>query len=91
MRTGLFSVLVAPNRPKWGQGGSKVCGWINALCGWKPEMPLSDSKIRALVPGDKRRRVADGDGLGVVVEPIHRGGGISFVGRFRFPPGRKGN
>ena len=53
-------------------------------------MPLSDSKIRALVPGDKRRRVADADGLCVVVEPTHKGGGISFVGRFRFPPGRKG-
>ena len=53
-------------------------------------MPLSDSKIRALVPGDKRYRVADAEGLGVVVEPVQKGGGISFVGRFRFPPGRQG-
>ena len=53
-------------------------------------MPLSDSKIRALVPGDKRYRVADAEGLGVVVEPVQKGGGISFVGRWRFPPGRQG-
>ena len=39
-------------------------------------MPLSDSKIRALVPGDKRYRVADAEGLGVVVEPVQKGGGI---------------
>ena len=53
-------------------------------------MPLSDSKIRALVPSDRRYRVADGGGLCVVVEPLSKGGGKSFVGRFRFPPGRKG-
>ena len=53
-------------------------------------MPLSDSKIRALVPSDRRYRVADGDGLCVVVEPLSKGGGKSFVGRFRFPPGRQG-
>ena len=52
-------------------------------------MPLSDSKIRALVPGEKRYRVADAEGLCVIVEPVHKGGGISFVGRFRFPPGRQ--
>jgi integrase len=53
-------------------------------------MPLSDSQIRALVPGEKRYRVADGEGLCVVVEPISKGGGKSFVGRWRFPPGRQG-
>ena len=40
-------------------------------------MPLSDSKIRALVPRDGRYRVADAEGLCVVVEPVHKGGGIS--------------
>jgi len=53
-------------------------------------MPLSDSKIRALVPRDGRYRVADGEGLCVIVEPVHKGGGKSFVGRWRFPPGRQG-
>ena len=53
-------------------------------------MPLSDSELRALVPGERRYRVADGDGLSVVVEPLSKGGGKSFVGRFRFPPGRQG-
>ena len=53
-------------------------------------MPLSDSKIRALVPRDGRYRVGDAEGLCVIVEPVHKGGGKSFVGRWRFPPGRQG-
>ena len=42
------------------------------VCWWNRGMPLSDSKIRALVPGEKRYRVADAEGLGVVVNQFRR-------------------
>ena len=49
-------------------------------------MPLTDSQVRALPPGTKRQKKSCGDSLYVVVEPISKGGGKSFIGITRFPP-----
>jgi len=51
-------------------------------------MTLSDSQIRAYKATDKRQKESCGDSLFLLVEPISKGGGKSFVGRIRFPPGR---
>ena len=59
------------------------------MCGWNPEMSLSDSELRSLQATENRYKKSCGDSLCVVVEPISKGGGKSFVGRMRFPPGRK--
>ena len=53
-------------------------------------MPLSDSELKALKAGAKRKVVSAGDSLFVVVESVGKGGGKSFIGRTRFPPGRSG-
>lgn len=53
-------------------------------------MPLSDSQVRSLKPGDKRQSKSVGDSLILVIEPVAKGGGKSFEGRMRFPPGRQG-
>ena len=50
-------------------------------------MPLSDSEVRSLEAGDKRKVVSAGDSLYIVVYPARRGGGKYFVGRMRHPPG----
>ena len=51
-------------------------------------MSLSDSQIRAYRATDKRQKESCGDSLFLLVEPISKGGGKSFAGRIRFPPGR---
>ena len=50
-------------------------------------MSLSDSQVRALKAGEKRQKKSCGSssGLYVVVEPISKGGGKSFIGITRFP------
>ena len=53
-------------------------------------MPLSDSQVKALKAGPRKQNVSVGDSLIVVIESESRGGGKSFEGRLRFPPGRKG-
>lgn len=53
-------------------------------------MPFSDADLRALTPGTKRMVVGACNSLFVVVESVGKGGGKSFVGRTRFPPGRSG-
>ena len=53
-------------------------------------MPFSDSDLRALKAGPKRMVVGAGNSLFVVVESVGKGGGKSFIGRTRFPPGRSG-
>jgi integrase len=53
-------------------------------------MPLSDSQVRALKAGERRQSKSVGDSLILVIESIARGGGKSFEGRMRFPPGRQG-
>ena len=58
------------------------------MCGWNAEMSLSDSQVRAFKATDKRQTASCGDSLFLVVEPISKGGGKSFMGRIRFPPGR---
>ena len=60
------------------------------MCCWIAEMRLSDSQVKALKAGPGRRSVSVGDSLIVVIESESRGGGKSFEGRMRFPPGRKG-
>jgi integrase len=54
------------------------------------EMPLSDSQVRALKAGPRRQSKSVGDSLILVIESVARGGGKSFEGRMRFPPGRQG-
>ena len=51
-------------------------------------MALSDSQVRALKAIDRRQKKSCGSssGLYVVVEPISKGGGKSFIGITRFPP-----
>ena len=53
-------------------------------------MPLSDSQVRALVAGETRQSKSVGGALILVIEPLNKGGGKSFEGRMRFPPGRQG-
>ena len=53
-------------------------------------MPLSDSEVRSVVATSKRQYIACGNALYLVVEPISKGGGKSYMGRTRFPPGRSG-
>jgi integrase len=53
-------------------------------------MPLSDSQVRALKAGERRQSKSVGDSLILVIESVARGGGKSFEGRMRFPPGRAG-
>ncbi len=53
-------------------------------------MPLSDSQVKAEKAGPRKRNVSVGDSLILVIESESRGGGKSFEGRMRFPPGRKG-
>jgi len=53
-------------------------------------MPLSDSKVRSATATDRRQLIPCGNAMYLVVEPISKGGGKSFMGRTRFPPGRKG-
>ena len=56
-------------------------------------MSFSDSQVKAEKAGIRRRNVSVGDSLFLVIEPIRddgKGGGKSFEGRMRFPPGRKG-
>ena len=53
-------------------------------------MALSDSQIRALKATDRRQKKSCGESLFLIVEPASKGGGKSFFGRFRFPPGRQG-
>ena len=53
-------------------------------------MSLTDSQVKAQKAGPRRRNVSVGDSLILVIESESRGGGKSFEGRMRFPPGRKG-
>ena len=53
-------------------------------------MPLSDSELKGLKAGAKRKVVSAGDSLFVVVESVGKGGGKSFLGITRFPPGGGG-
>ena len=53
-------------------------------------MSLSDREVRALKATDKRQKKSVGDSLFVVIESVGKGGGKSFFGRTRFPPGRSG-
>ena len=53
-------------------------------------MPFTDSDLKALEAGPKRRVASAGDSLFVVIESVGKGGGKSFIGRTRFPPGRQG-
>ena len=53
-------------------------------------MPFSDADLRALTPGTKRMVVGAGNSLFVVVESVGMGGGKSFLGITRFPPGGGG-
>jgi len=57
---------------------------------------LNDAEIRAVLPTTKRQVLSvapEGNSLFLVVEPLttdDKGGGKSFIGRYRFPGGRQG-
>lgn len=53
-------------------------------------MPLTDREVRALKAADRRQKKSVGDSLFLVIESVGKGGGKSFFGRTRFPPGRSG-
>ena len=53
-------------------------------------MPLTDSGVRSLTATDKMQKKSVGNCLYVVVEPSKKGGGKSFYGEIRFPPGGGG-
>ena len=55
-----------------------------------PEMPLTDSEIRALKAGEKMKDFSAGPGLRIRLEPAKKGGGKSFYGYIYFPPGGGG-
>jgi len=46
-------------------------------------MALTQKQIQSLIPKDKRQQFGCGDGLIIVIEPSSKGGGKSFVGRYR--------
>ena len=52
--------------------------------------PLTDSEVRALVPGSKRVVNTLGNSLFLTVESVAKGSSKRFVGRYRQPPGRQG-
>ena len=49
-------------------------------------MPLTASEVAAFKATDKRQNKSCGDSLVLVVEPISKGGGKSFMGVTCFPP-----
>jgi len=49
-------------------------------------MSLTASEVAAFKATDKRQNKSCGDSLVLVVEPISKGGGKSFMGVTRFPP-----
>ena len=53
-------------------------------------MPLTASQVSAIKATRKRPRISCGNSLLLIVEAETRGGGKSFVGTTRFPPGRGG-
>ena len=53
-------------------------------------MPLTASQVSAFKATSKRERISCGNSLLLIVEAETRGGGKSFVGTTRFPPGRGG-
>ena len=53
-------------------------------------MPTTDLQVRSLTATDKMQKKGVGDCLYVIVEPARKGGGKSFYGEFRFPPGGGG-
>jgi integrase len=62
---------------------------INSVVGMA-QTQFSDSQLKALKPIAKRQNISAGHALFVVIESLAKGGGKSFVGRSRFPPGRDG-
>jgi integrase len=46
-------------------------------------MALTQKQIQSLAPKEKRQQFGCGDGLNIIVEPAHKGGGKSFEGRYR--------
>jgi hypothetical protein len=46
-------------------------------------MALTQKQIQALMAKDKRQQFGCGDGLNIVIEPTHKGGGKSLEGRYK--------
>ena len=53
-------------------------------------MPLSDSELRSLEAGPRHKTVSVGNSLYISVYPKQKGGGKSFYGELRHPPGGGG-
>ena len=60
------------------------------MWGRNPGMPFTDSEVRSLTATDKMQKKSVGDCLYVIVEPARKGGGKSFYGELRHPPGGGG-
>ena len=54
-----------------------------------PQKPLTDSEVRALVPGSKRVVYTLGNSLFLTVESVAKGSSKRFVGCYRQPPGQR--
>jgi hypothetical protein len=50
-------------------------------------LPLTDAQVKAEKPGNKRRRISDGGGLLLEVDPA---GGKYWIWRHRYPPTKDG-
>jgi len=46
-------------------------------------MALTQKQIHSLTPKERRQQFGCGDGLNIIIEPAHKGGGKSFEGRYR--------
>jgi len=46
-------------------------------------MALTQKQIQSLKPKEKRQQYGCRDGLNIIIEPAHKGGGKSFEGRYR--------
>lgn len=46
-------------------------------------MALTQKQIQSLTPKERRQQFGCGDGLNIIIEPVHKGGGKSFEGRYR--------
>jgi len=66
--------------------GKRYIKWIISLGSWVWEviiMALTQKEMLLLTPPADRYQRGCGDGLILVVEPVHKGGEKSFLGRFR--------
>ena len=67
-----------------------MAGVGKIIVGRKPGMAFTDSEVRSLTATDRMQKKSGGDFLYIFVEPARKGGGKSFYGELRHPPGGGG-